>query len=173
VGAFEKWIVFNGTIQNVLLLGTVLFAAYIGFKQTDIASKQTQISEQLLNLEYELSVALEWQAADQKLILHNQGKHNIYIGGTNLIGIEKQVYNPPRLIAVGSSHYIQTANLDTVVPPAQGRFALDVDIYLLDERRLKYVMHSHIILDKTKGTLNVAIQPSGTERSDWPVDHTD
>jgi hypothetical protein len=75
----QKWTVVNGVngiVQSELLLATVLFVAYIGFKQTDIATKQTQINEQLLNLEYELSVALEWQPAEQKLILHNQGKHS-------------------------------------------------------------------------------------------------
>ena len=56
---FEKWQVVSGVIQNVLLLGTVLLAAYIGLKQTDIAAQQTRISQQLLDLEYELSVYLE------------------------------------------------------------------------------------------------------------------
>ena len=41
--AFEKWQVVSGVIQNVLLLGTVLFAAYIGLKQTEIAAQQTLI----------------------------------------------------------------------------------------------------------------------------------
>ncbi len=154
--AFEKWQVVSGVIQNVLLLGTVLLAAYIGLKQTDIAAQQTRISQQLLDLEYELSVYLEYQSADQKLLLHNQGKHNIYLGGVNLKGRQREMYDPSRLIAVGGSHYIP-----------QGQFTIDLDLYLSDERRLKYVLHSRLILDKTSGSLNVMIQPSATERFDW------
>ena len=166
---FEKWQVVSGVIQNVLLLGTVLLAAYIGLKQTDIAAQQTRISQQLLDLEYELSVYLEYQSADQKLILHNQGKHNIYLGGVNLKSRQREMYDPSRLIAVGGSHYIQTQKLDSL-PPAQGQFAIDLDVYLSDERRLKYVLHSRLILDKTSGSLNVMIQTSATERFDWSAE---
>ncbi len=40
VSAFEKWQVINGAIQNMLLLGTVVLAGYIGLKQTDITAQQ-------------------------------------------------------------------------------------------------------------------------------------
>ncbi len=79
------------------------------------------------------------------------------------------MYDSPRLIAVGGSHYIQTQDLDTL-PPAQGQFTIGLDVYLSDERRLKYVLHSRLILDKTGGKLNVIIQPSATERSDWSAE---
>ena len=60
MNCFEKWQVLNGAIANILLFGTLFVAAIIGFKQMKIVRQQTRINQKLLDLEYELSLDLEY-----------------------------------------------------------------------------------------------------------------
>src|SRR5260370_31511865 len=39
MSALEKWQIFNGAVANILLLGTIIVAAYIGLKQIACEAK--------------------------------------------------------------------------------------------------------------------------------------
>jgi len=74
---FEKWQLVTAVIQTLLFAGTVIIA----FKQCGISSKQNEISQTLLELQYAVSVEVSYDSSAKRLIVANKGQGNIYLWG--------------------------------------------------------------------------------------------
>ncbi len=167
MNALEKWQLFNGVIANVLLLGTIIVAAYIGFKQVEISTQQTQINQKLLDLEYEMSVDLEYDQQKKVLILWNKSKHNIYYGGVRFGG-SGPLEPSPRQISVGGKYEIHRHQDFEELAGSEGGYEEDVIFYLMDERRVKYLLRIPISIRNQGGKLSsIDIRKGAPEKTDW------
>jgi hypothetical protein len=177
--AFEKWQTLNGAIQNMLLLGTLIFAAYIGFKQTEISSKQaefsakqTEINERLLDLQYAMSITVAYEESTKRIIVVNNGHTNIYLGGYGLDDRERTMQPEARLIAPGQSHFINTENLDTYILSRRAPNAPHVDaivkLLLMDERKVKYVTHTTLACEiGPNNEVKINTQTAPPQKGEW------
>jgi hypothetical protein len=150
---FEWWQIVISVVQTIVLIIatalatavgilTVAVAFIIGVRQTEIASKQTQISEELLNLQYTVSAVLAYEPSTKRLMISNFGHTNIYLAGYGLDDLSS-VMQTPRLIGPLGSHYIRTADFhDYVISRAAGESHTDiiVKLFLLDDRQKKYLL---------------------------------
>ena|SRR6202171_6169859 len=167
MSGFEKWQAVNGVITNILLLGTLLGAWLFGFKQTEIAQKQTEINQKLLDLEYELSVDLEYDKERKVFILSNRGRHSIYFGGVRFAG-SGPLEPSPHQIAVGGKQEIRRHQDYDELTPAEGGYSEDVSFYLMDERRETYIVRAEVSTRSQGGrvvTLN--IRKGAPEKANW------
>ena len=167
MSCFEKWQVLNGAAANMLLFGTLLVAAIIGFKQMKIARQQTQINQKLLDLEYELSLDVEYDQQRKLLILWNRGRHNVYFGGVRFGG-SGPLEPAPRQIPVGGKHEIHRhQDYDELAPP-EGGYQEDVDLYLMDERHEKYMLQVHVSTHNRNGKLfSIDIRKAVPQKAEW------
>jgi hypothetical protein len=150
---FEWWQIVISGIQTIVLIVaaalatavgilTVAVAFIIGVRQTEIASRQTQINEDLLSLQYAISTVLQYEPSTKRLIIHNLGHTNIYLAGYGLDDLSPAMQQSPPLIGPAGSHYIQTADLDNyILSRASGTSHANITIklFLLDARQTKYL----------------------------------
>jgi hypothetical protein len=168
MNAFEKWQFVIFCMNTAILLIGTLSAVYIGFKQNEISSKQTKINEQLLDLEYEISVEVNYRLPDKKILLFNRGRHNIYFGGGKFGDDPPDLRTPPAQIAVGGTHFISTEDPAKFVPAAgNARKQIPCDIYLLDERGTKYVLHSVLTVHQEDDKVDISFRTSAPEKKKW------
>lgn len=167
MSAFEKWQLINSAIGNILLLGTVLIAAYIGFKQMKISRQQTQINQALLDLEYELSIDVEYDQQKKVLILWNKSRHNIYFGGARFGG-SGPLEPSPRQIPIGGRQEIRRHQDYDELAPSEGGWEENVDLYLMDERRQKYIVQAHVSTQNRNGKLfSIDIRRGAAQKTEW------
>src|SRR5437879_4463532 len=93
---FEKWQVVNGVIQNVLLLATLSFACYLGFRQANI-------NDMLIDLQYAVSVQVTYDPAGSKLNITNTGVGNVFFWGVKFEDEAPKMEANPRVLAQGAS----------------------------------------------------------------------
>ena len=166
MNAFEKWQVINDLIGNVLLFATLIIAGLIGFKQMRISAEQTQINQRLLDLEYELSIDLEYDRDKKVVVLWNRGRRNIYFGGVRFGG-SGPLEPSPRQITVGGKYEIRPHQDFEELAGSDGGFDQDVDFYLMDERRLKYLLRVPTSIQNRHGKLySVDFRKGAAEKVD-------
>src|SRR5436305_497498 len=112
---FEWWQTIIAGIQTAVLIITVVVARNIGVRQTEIASKQAEISEKLLDREYAISAVLVFEPSTKHLLISNFGRTNIYLAGYGLDDLTPVMQQSPRLIPPLGSHYISTADFDNYI----------------------------------------------------------
>jgi hypothetical protein len=170
--AFEKWQALNGAIQNMLLLGTYSFAAYIGFKQTEISSKQTEIYQRLIDLQYAISITVAYEESTKRIIIGNNSHTNIYLGGYWLDDLEPVMQPELRVMAPGQAHHINTEDLDKYIlsrrAPEAPQVNVVVKLFIMDERNTKYIIRTTLACDigpENKVTINTQTAPP--QKGEW------
>ncbi|SRR6266496_5494385 len=178
---FEWWQIVISGIQTVVLIIaaalataigilTIAVAFIIGVRQTEIASKQTQINEQLLDLQYALSAVLTYDPSTKRLVISNLGRTNIYLAGYGLDDLSPEM-QPPRLIGPLGTHYITTADFDNyILSRASGAPHVDVTIrlFLLDDRQIKYLLLANLSCHIGANQLiTVDAQTSAPKKTTW------
>ena len=139
---FEWWQPVLFAIQTIALIVTAVLAYKIGLRQNEIASKQTQINEELLNLQYTVSAVLAYEPSTKHLVIFNLGHTNIYLAGYGIDDLSPEM-QPPRLIGPGGSHYVRTADLENyILTRASGASHVNiiVRLFLSDDRQTKYLL---------------------------------
>ena len=167
MSTFEKWQALNLVLTNILFLGTMLGAWYFGFKQTNIARQQTEINRRLFELEHELSVDVDYNKDRKVLILSNRGRHGIYFGGVRFGG-SGPLEASPVAIPVGGKHEIRRHQDYDELAPTDGGFTENVDLYLMDGRREKFILQAEVFTRNQGGKLfAMDIRKNAPAKSDW------
>jgi len=170
MSASEIWSVVNAIIGNCLLLAAVLAAFYVGLKQNEISARQTQISERLFDLEYELSIDLNYDIERKVFTLENRSKHNIYYGGVRFSG-SGPLEEKPREIPVGGKQEIRRHQDYNELAPAEGVYSEPVNFYLMDQRKVKYILHAEVSVRNQAGKVqSVDIRRSSPTKEEWGDD---
>jgi len=154
-------------LANVFLFGTMLGAWYFGLKQTDIARQQTEINRRLFELEYELSIDVDYDKERKMLILSNRSRHSIYFGGVRFAGAGP-LEPTPRQIPAGRKHEIRRHQDYDELAPAEGGFTENVDFYLIDGRHQKFILQTEVSTRNHNGKLfEIDIRKNAPEKADW------
>jgi len=177
MSAFEKWQVVTSVIQTVILLGALLVALYIGLKQADISSTQTEISkkqsdisESLLDLQYAVSVEIAYDSATKHLNIANRGQGNLYLWGDKLRDADRSIEKEPRLITPGGFYYIIADDFESLLLDRMGQdgeATVLFEVYLSSQRGAKYVVHAHLLVQITAGKVAIHSQTTSIEKSSW------
>jgi len=180
MNTFEKWQALTSLAQAVIAAATlfVLFltlmaAVYLGFEQAAISRRQTEINETLLELRYSVSLVVQFDDKAHSFNLVNSGETNVYWSGIKIGDSPPEIRTPPRLILPrGGSHTINIdwAEADKLIKElAASRSVVDIpcEFYLIDERNLKYVLHTNLHCMIENNTISIATQTARAERRNW------
>jgi hypothetical protein len=167
MSGFEKWQVVNLVVANVLLLGAVVGAWYVGLKQTSIARQQAEINRRLLELEYELSIDIDYDKERKVFILSNRSRHSVYFGGVRFGGTGP-LETIPQAIPVGGKYEITRHQDYDQLAPSNGGWTEDVNFYLMDERREKFIVRAEVSTRNQNGKLSeLRIRKTAPEKVKW------
>lgn len=177
MSAFEKWQVATSVVQSTILLGTLLVALYIGFKQTEIATRQaeisatqTEISKRLADLPYVVSVEVTYDPSTKRLDVANKGQTNLYLWGTKFGDGPKSIEKDARLINPGGFYYllVETLESDSLkVTGANGEMRGVLELYVTNQNDVKYTVSTIIYVKTDNGKVTVHTQTVGIQPQEW------
>lgn len=176
---FEKWQVVNSAIQNMLILGTLIFACYIGFRQADISShqasiseKQTAISETLIDLQYAVSVHCTYNPSDKRLTMLNAGQGNVFFWGMKFDDAPRKMEADPRVLAQGSTFALPLLGIieqESKALTTGERKTYPLELYVKSQRGIKSIVRCLLIADKGEGdAVKISTQVIANEKTEWP-----
>jgi len=123
-------------------------------KQAEISAQQTQINQKVLDLEYNLSVDLDYDQQKKCFVLSNRSRRNVFYGGTRFGGTGP-LEDALRQITPGGTMEIHRQQSYEEFVPTEGGFQEDVSLYLMDERNQKYVLTVNVSVQMREGKMSV------------------
>lgn len=174
---FETWQAATGVVQTTILLATLVAAVYIGLKQAGIAkeqatisARQTEISKELAELPYAVSVEVTYESTLKRLNIHNKGQTNLYLWGTKLADGPKAIEAEPRLIAPTGFYYLLADSLESVALGTTGTSIKTknvLELYITSQSGSRYVISTILIPEVIRGVVEVHTQTTSIKQESW------
>lgn len=177
MSAYERWQVVTLITQTIILLGTLIVALYIGFKQiqissqqTEISLKQTEISKNLAELPYVVSAEVTYDPSTKRINIYNKGQTNIFLWGSKMGDGPALVEKEPRLITPSGSYYVFADQLeDEIIQKTGGNGEVrgDLKIYLKNQGDTKYKVSVIIFAKCENGRVSINTQTTSIKPEAW------
>lgn len=140
---------------------TFLGALYIGLKQNEI-------NQNLLDLNYSVSVEVAY--VDKQVQIHNKGQTNILLWGNKIGDRQKRLEAEPRYIVPGGFYYIladqwESGLVKTLAQNLESRIPFEV--YVESENKRKYIVKGIFFVKIIKGGLEIHSQTLAVAKSEW------
>lgn len=174
---FEVLQIITGAVQSLILLATLFAAVYIGLKQAGISklqatisARQTEISKDLAELPYIVSVEVTYEKSKKQLNIHNKGQTNLYLWGTKLGDGRKSVEEEPRLIAPTGFYYLLADSLESETFRSIGsevEMRRILELYVTSLSAAKYVISTIIFAKINNGIVSIHTQTTSIKQQDW------
>jgi len=158
---FERWQIVVGCIQTTLLMFTLISAIYIGFRQT-------QINENLLNLNFIPSVEIAY--SNGRLQIYNKGMQNIWFWGTKFDDESPTIEKDPRLITPGGFYYIFGDRLERRIKSKigeDGEIRFPFELFLESSNKIRYIIRNQLFCIAKKGQIYINSQTLALIQRDW------
>lgn len=163
MSTFETWQLGTAVAQTVILFGTLVAAIYIG-------SKQTQISKDLADLAFVVSVEVTYDAHRKRINIFNKGQTNIYLWGLKLGDGPKVVEQEPRLITPAGYYYILGETLESQIRLALAQNAdvqRQLEIYVTNQIGIKYVVRTIVVGQSYGEEIALHTQTTSIRQEKW------
>ena len=151
---FEKWQVGIGIGQSVILFSTFIAALFIGIKQN-------QINQNLLDLQFNVSIEITYDHAQQHFNIHNKGQNNIWLWGSKLNGAEVALEKEPRQITPGGFYYVITDKFEPEILSKLGQNGeknVSFDVLVETQNREKWTVHTLLFIQVVEGNIKIHTQ---------------
>lgn len=177
MSAYERWQVVTLVAQTLILLGTLLIALYIGFKQIEISSqqteislKQTEISKNLAELPYVVSVEVAYDPSTKRINIFNKGQTNVFLWGSKMGDGPALIEKEPRLITPGGFYYVFADQVEAEAikkTGGNGEMRGDLKLYLTNLNETKYQVSTIIFAKCENNQVSINMQTTSIKPEAW------